>query len=94
MAVSIVRELQADLELVIGTNTTGETIENRTRGLLVLVSAVNQPSSKFDLMVEDQVLVELNPGETYTLVADGAVYIRGQREGATATVTNFRISAT
>jgi len=93
MANSVVRGLQADLELIIGTNTTGETIENLSGGLLTIVNAVNQVDGIKETMVEDTVVAVLNPGEIHTLLVDEALYIRDQRVGATSTVTQFRILA-
>jgi hypothetical protein len=82
------------LELVIDTNTTGEVIENKTNGVITLVSAANKTGVDYDYMMADTVLAELKPGESYTLTADGAVYIDVGRVSQTSTVPTFRITAT
>ena len=94
MANAIIRQLAPNLELIRDTNTTGETIENKTNGLITLVSAENKPGVGYDYMMATTELATLNPGETYTLAADGAVYIDVGRESQTSTVPTFRITAT
>ena len=94
MADSIIRQLAPNLELIIGTNTTGEVITNKTNGLITLVSAENKAGVDYDYMQAKDVLAVLNPGEAYTLAADGAVYIDVGRVSQNGTVPTFRISAT
>jgi hypothetical protein len=94
MANAIIRQLAPNLELIRDTNTTGETIENKTNGLVTLVSAENKAGVGYDYMTTKAVLATLNPGETFTLTEDGAVYIEVGRESQLSTVPTFRITAT
>jgi hypothetical protein len=94
MANAIIRQLAPNLELVTGAETTGDVIENRTNGILTLVSAANKQGVDYDYMMADTVLATLHPGESFTLTADGAVYIDVGRVSQVSTVPTFRIFAT